>query len=160
MGRNLRVFAFLAAFGWLFAWGSSASAQGYVPERNSAERRLLLNQTRQIIIRELGAPIEMYVKEMKVSGDYAFVRVEPKRPGNREIDMRKTPRVKRHGIMTLEAFDCCHTEVIFQKRNNRWRVIDKSVGSTDLWYVSFCDKVPQDLIEACIIERQNRKLSN
>ncbi len=94
----------------------------------------------------------MYVKELKVSGDYGFIRVEPKRPGNREINLNTIPRVKRHGIETLEAFDCCHTEVIFKKHNNRWRVIDKSVGSTDLWYVSYCDKVPHDLIEACKYE--------
>ena len=152
MKRNLRVIVIVASLISTFAWAKISSAQSYVPARNSVVRSNLLNQARQIIIRELGAPVELYVKEIKVSGNYAFVRVEPKRPGNRDIDMRRTPRVARHGILTLEAFDCCHTEVIFQKRNNRWHIVDKSVGSTDLWIVSYCDKTPEGLIEACKYE--------
>lgn len=136
-------------------FSSFANAQSYIPQKNSTERRLFLNETRRLVISELGGPIELVVKELKVSGDYAFIRTEPKRPGFGEIDMRKTPRVKRLGIMTLEAFDCCHTEVIFKKQANRWRVIDKSIGATDLWYVSYCGKVPDDLIEDCKYEVKN-----
>lgn len=130
-----------------------ANPAPYSPQINSAERAMFLNMMRRIAVHELGAPIELTVREMRVSGNFAFVRVEPKRPGGRPIDMRRTPRVRRHGIMTLEAFDCCHTEALFERQANQWRVVESSVGSTDLWYVSLCKRVPVGLIDDCKYEK-------
>ncbi|KAF0186315.1 MAG: hypothetical protein FD163_983 [Hyphomonadaceae bacterium] len=123
-----------------------AQSRSYSPRPGSAERRELLNLLRPIIARDLGAPIEFVVNEIKVSGYYAFVSVDAQRPGGRRIDPAKTKWAGRH---YPDIIDCCHAQAIYQKRGNRWRILESALGATDVWYLSYCGRVPSDLYIGC-----------
>lgn len=100
-------------------------------------RKEILDALRPSVERKLNAPIEFKVDDLKVSGDWAFVRVTPQRPGGNAIDVSKTPMGK------LEIFDGVHTEAVLRRVGGSWRVQETETGATDVWYTEWCDRLPK-----------------
>ena len=63
--------------GWLLAAIMAATpllAQDwYEPKRGAAERKMLMNALRPLAERELGAPVEFVIYDLRVSGDRTFL---------------------------------------------------------------------------------------
>lgn len=142
-----KALGFIISAIFAFQFGSAfAQSRAYNPRPGNIERRELLNLLRPIIARDLGAPIEFVVNEMRISGEYAFVSVDAQRPGGRRIDPSKT---KWAGRLHPDIINCCHAQAIYQKRGNRWRILESALGATDVWYLSYCGRVPNDLFIGC-----------
>jgi len=118
------------------------------PERGSEQRASILDAVRPVAERDLGRPIEFMVRDVRVVGDYAFVDVNAQRPGGEPIDPKKTPFASSHPD-ELFAWDCCHAQAVLRNISGQWRVEAAVVGATDVWYLEWCDRVPQDLIQGC-----------
>ncbi|MEO1710430.1 MAG: hypothetical protein AAFR70_09180 [Pseudomonadota bacterium] len=121
---------------------SSANARAWTtPTRGSAERAKIMNAMRPSIAKKLNAPIEFVVKDLRVLKSWAFARVIPQRPGGRKIDITKTPMRS-----DAEYMDGVRTEVFLRRTSTGWRVVDFVIGSTDAWWVVYCDKAPKQLL--------------
>lgn len=110
------------------------------PAPGTSERRAILDAVRPLVIAQVGPPVEFVVSDIRVSGRFAFVAVEPQRPGGGEIDDSHLDSDMRDGL---------HTEAILVNRNGRWLVVEHGIGSTDVWYVGFCNDYPRGLIPHC-----------
>jgi len=116
----------------------AAFAQTYAsPPPGSLERRAILDAMRPRVERQLGAPVEFVVREIRVGGGWAFVQADPQRPGGGAIEN------------PIEEADGVHTEAILRKAGVRWVVQDLGVGSTDVWWLAWCDRVPAGLMQGC-----------
>jgi hypothetical protein len=111
------------------------------PEPGSPLRRELMNTLRPMIEEKLYAPIEFRVNELKVSGEWAFAQVMPQRPGGTPVRVRDTPMADMHELIG----DDVHTEAILRRVRGSWRVVDYYVGSTDVWYMDWCDRLPKEI---------------
>ena len=132
-----------AAFALVFACGTpfpSEAQQVHEPQPGSAERRALMDAIRPLVVAQVGPPVEFVVREIRVVEQYAFVAVEPQRPGGRPIDFTHLD----DGMM-----DGLHTEAVLINRSGRWLVVTHSIGSTDVWYVALCGDYPRGLIPHC-----------
>ncbi len=137
MGTRLRA-GLLAVL--LFATPHGVRAQSlHSPAPGSSERRAILDAIRPLVVAQVGPPVEFVVNDIRVVGGYAFVAVEPQRPGGRVIDDSHIDDEMRDGL---------HTEAILIFRNGRWLVDQYAVGSTDVWYDGMCH-YPRGLIPGC-----------
>jgi hypothetical protein len=96
---------------------------------------------RPAIEAQLNAPVVFLVKDMRVLDNWAFVQVMPQRPGGRSIDVRRTPLAK-----DVDMMDGLRTEAILQKRSGVWRLLEHAIGATDVWFMSWCARVPRWLL--------------
>jgi len=127
----------------LVALSTGAGAQAIQsPQKGSPLRKEILDALRPGVERKLNAPIEFKVDDLKVSGDWAFVRVTPQRPGGVEIDVSKTPAGKR------EINDGVHTEAVLRRVGGTWRVQEYEVGATDVWYTEWCNRLPKAMFRS------------
>ncbi len=104
------------------------------PGAGTPQRKAILDALRPRIERDLGVPVQFVVEEIRVGGGWAFVRVTPQRKGGGAIRNRDP-----------EA-DGVHTEAFLQLSGGRWTVKDYGIGSTDVWWISWCGKVPAGLM--------------
>ena len=126
-----------------FALGSvdpSVAQQISHPQPGSSERRDLMDAIRPLVVARVGSPVEFVVNDIRIVDDHAFVAVEPQRPGGQAIDFAHFDDGTLDGL---------HTEAILVRRNGRWQVISHSIGSSDVWYVAYCDAYPRGLIPTC-----------
>jgi hypothetical protein len=83
--------------------------------------------------------VEFVVREIKVSGDWAFSQVTPQRPDGNPIRVLDTPMARFHELIG----DDVHTEAVLHRTGGHWRVEDFYVGSTDVWYTDWCERLPE-----------------
>jgi hypothetical protein len=128
----------------LFAvMATTACAQAwYEPARGSKERRDIMDAMRPVIEAKLNPPVEFVVHDLRVLGNWAFAQVDPQRPGGGRIDIRRT--MLRD---FAEHLDGLRTEAILQRRNGRWYTVDHAIGATDVWFLTWCDRLPRGLLE-------------
>jgi len=110
------------------------------PAPGTPERSSILDAIRPLIVAQVGPPVEFVVNDIRLVGRFAFVAVEPQRPGGGRIDYTHLD----DGMM-----DGLRTEAILVKRNGRWLVVHHGIGTTDVWYVGFCNDYPRGLIPHC-----------
>lgn len=123
----LAVFAFTATAALAAAFTS--------PGPGTPERKAILDALRPGVERELGVrPIEFVVEEIRVGSGWAFVRANPQRKGGGAI---QNPDENMDGV---------HTEAILQRQGGRWVVQEFGVGSTDVWFLGWCEKTPAGLL--------------
>ncbi|MBD2745827.1 sel1 repeat family protein [Microvirga sp. BT688] len=111
------------------------------PEHGTVLRREILDALRPVVEGKLYAPIEFRVTELKVAGDWAFAQVVPQRPGGTPIRVLDTPMAEFHKFMG----DDVHTEAVLRRVRGLWRVVDYWVGSTDVWFTDWCDRLPKEI---------------
>lgn len=122
---------------------TTAHAQSwYEPARGSQERRAIMDAMRPVIEAKLNPPVEFVVRDLRVLGNWAFAQVNPQRPGGGRIDLRRT--MLRNDAPYLDGI---RTEAILQRRNGRWFTIDHAIGATDIWFLTWCDRLPKGLLE-------------
>ncbi len=140
MRMTLTWAAFLAAMSMVFGISHAHAQALHSPAPGSSERRAILDAVRPVVIAQVGPPVEFVVNDIRVVGGYAFVVVEPQRPGGGRIDYSHLD----DGLM-----DGLRTEAILVNRNGRWLVAPHRTGATDVWYLGYCGDYPRGLIPGC-----------
>ena len=128
-----RLVAALAAFALTATAALAATFTS--PGPGTPERKAILDVLRPAVERELGVrPIEFVVEEIRVGGGWAFVRANPQRKGGGAI---RNPDPNMDGV---------HTEAFLQRQGGRWVLVEYGVGSTDVWFLGFCETTPPGLM--------------
>lgn len=140
MRKKLTWAAFLAATSMAFAAPLAHAQALHSPAPGSSERRAILDAVRPVVVAQVGPPVEFVVNDIRVVGRYAFVVVEPQRPGGGRIDYSHLD----DGLM-----DGLRTEAILVNRSGRWLVAHHATGATDVWYLGYCGDYPRGLIPGC-----------
>jgi hypothetical protein len=111
----------------VLAWAVPGLAQTpTTPAPGSAERRAILQAVRPAVETQLGAPIEFAVKRMDLLEGWAFVALEPQRPGGGEIDVSQTR-------LADDVFlDGLTTYALLLNAYGRWNVIEWVIGPGDV----------------------------
>ena len=107
----------------------SANAQDiYTPRSGSPERKQILDAIRPILEVRVGKPVEFVIGWFKRYDDWAFVSVDPQRPGGGRINP-DDPRFKawedQDGLMTI---------VLLKHDYGRWNIVDFAIGPTDVFW--------------------------
>ena len=102
--------------------------QVYTPERGTAERSEILNAARPILEVRVGPPVEFVVSWLRVYGDWAWVAVDPQRPGGGAIN----PNSPTYRMW--EGQDGLHTYVLLKHAYGQWNVVDYAIGPTDVFW--------------------------
>jgi len=126
--RMVMVLAVLAAC----LLGSVVPSQAqdiYTPQRGDPERAAILDAVRPAVETRLFPPIEFVVSTMNVSGPWAYVVLQPQRPGGGAIDPLTTRVAEdaRAGML-----DGLTTDALLLYRYDRWNLIAWSIGATDV----------------------------
>ena len=116
--------------------GLAASAAAVEPPPGSPLRKVVLDALRPAIEKQLGGPVEFKVTLIRVERGWAFVIVDPQRPGGRPIDGYRI--FGEH----FDNMDGLRAEAVLRLRDGKWRVVDHGIGATDVWY---CDVGPKSL---------------
>ena len=118
----------------------------YTPPAGSPERVNLMNALRDKVRGELGGNAVFVVSELRSNGEWAFASVEPQWPDGAAINPRTTPLYRRDPDW---PFDGLRTEAIWKKENGRWSVVAHAIGSTDVWWLDYCNRVPTPILRGC-----------
>ena len=129
MLRRLCIFAsalFMAA-----AAAGAASAQGArTPAPGSAERKAVADALRAPVEKELKQKVVFKLEHLKVSGDWAFLRGVPQRPGGGRVDYSTTAYQQRIEDGVFDDWICA----LLRKRAGKWQVVKYVIGATDVVY--------------------------
>jgi len=101
----------------------------HTPERGSSERADILDAVRPAAEAMLHPPVEFVVEKMKVAAGWAFVQLEPQRPGGGRIDPAQTRLAEDAAAGALDGLT---TYALLWYRNGRWNLIAWVIGPTDV----------------------------
>lgn len=122
---------FLVAAAAIFS-GPTLALTFREPAKGSAERAAIMDTLRPAVEAEMRGPVEFVVTTIRVTPSWAFVQVEPQRPGGGVIDPEETgfagdtdmmDGLTVYGLMGFQA--------------GRWNLIDHMVGPTDVGYAAW-----------------------
>jgi len=138
-----RNFAFALCFGSLgIAVGNAQTIS--TPATGSAERKAIMDVLRVPCEKDLGRKVIFRVQHLKVTGDWAFARVEPNQPDGKEIDYSRT---KYQEQLEEGAFDA-EGEALLRREGGNWKLLEWRFGATDtesdLWLEKY--RMPRALI--------------
>jgi hypothetical protein len=123
-----RIFRLLALGLIVVSFVGIASASPYEPTRNSAERRAILDALRPAVERQLQPPVEFLVSHLLVDQGWAFVSVEPQRPGGAAIDVDAVG-------FDMDMRDGLTTWALLRKQSGGWRIVEWVLGPSDVaWH--------------------------
>jgi hypothetical protein len=108
------------------AEGSAGVTQ---PTPGSALRKAVLDGLRPSIEADIKQKVIFIVDDMRVSDDWAFVRVTPIQTDSKPIDFRKT---KYKEQMEEGMFDGATTYALLRKKDDQWVVLTFQIGPTDV----------------------------
>jgi len=111
--------------------------QVFTPQRGSAERAAILDAVRPAAEAVLYPPVEFVVEKMNVAGDWAYVALNPQRPGGGAIDPRQTRMAQNYEAGIVNGLT---TYALLLFRNGRWNLIDWAIGPTDLVWDSWPER--------------------
>lgn len=108
------------------AFGQTA----YEPERDSAERKAIMNALRVPVEKELKKKAIFAVSHLKVQGNWAFMTGTPQKADGSQMDYRGTiyQQEQENG-----AFDD-GIVALLKKTGGKWRVVKYLIGATDVPY--------------------------
>ncbi len=115
------------------------------PPPGSAERKEIMDALRIPAEKDLGQPVAFVVGQLRVSGSWAFARVEPQRPDGSKIDYSKT----RYAEAQREGMFDAGGEALLRRRGGEWEVVHWRFGGTDTEIQVWQEKyhLPGDLFE-------------
>lgn len=99
------------------------------PAKGSAERVAIMDTLRPAVEAEMRGPVEFVVTTIRVTPNWAFVQVEPQRPGGGVIDPEQTGFAGETDMM-----DGLTVYGLMGFQAGRWNLIDHMVGPTDVGY--------------------------
>jgi len=115
----------------LFVAAGVVSAQGTnTPAPGSAERKAIADALRAPVEKELKQKVVFKIDHLKVSGDWAFLRGVPQRPGGGKVDYSATPYRQRIEDGVFDDWICA----LLRKRAGKWQVVKYVIGATDVVY--------------------------
>ncbi|HZP20823.1 MAG TPA: hypothetical protein VFB16_11530 [Bauldia sp.] len=115
-----------------------ASAEVVTPPKGSPERAAILDAVRPMAEAELGAPVEFVVREMRVIGEWAFVILEPQRPGGGKIEYAYT----RYQEAVDEGIFGGEVIALLRETPKGWLTYEYELGSTDVPWVDWPNFYP------------------
>ncbi|MDT8855273.1 hypothetical protein RNZ50_09650 [Paracoccaceae bacterium Fryx2] len=119
------------------------------PARGSADRAALMDALRPVAEQELGAPVEFVVRDLRLDGDVALMRLTAQRPGGGEIDLAETPMVQRG--RAPDTIDGPGVDALMRYADGFWQVAHWAIGPTDVWYAdpALCPDFAAVLTDTC-----------
>ncbi len=102
------------------------------PAKGSAERAAIMDTLRPAVEAEMRGPVEFVVTTIRVTPNWAFVQVEPQRPGGGVIDPEQTGFAGDTDMM-----DGLTVYALMGFQAGRWNLIDHMVGPTDVGYADW-----------------------
>ena len=124
---------YAACLFFLIAAVSAAVGQVHSPERNSPERKAILDALRVPVEKELKQKIVFVVQHLNVSGTWAFVGGDPQSPSGGRPDYRRTSYQR---AVDSDMFDNNFFAVL-RKKAGRWKVVHYDIGCTDVCYADW-----------------------
>jgi hypothetical protein len=115
-----------------------AAAQAETPPKGSPLRSTILDGLRPMVEAEVGKPVEFVVTTMRVLGEWAFVIVQPQRPGGGKIEYTYT---RYQEAVDSGAFDN-QVIALLRETPSGWLVYGYSLGATDVPWVEWKDWYP------------------
>jgi hypothetical protein len=91
-----------------------------------------------MVAAEVGAPVEFVVNQMRVLGEWAFVILEPQRPGGGKIEYVYT---KYQGAVENDMFGGDAIALLRQTPKG-WLVYEYVMGATDVPWVEWPNYYP------------------
>ncbi|WP_319533332.1 hypothetical protein [uncultured Cohaesibacter sp.] len=125
MKKSTLALVFFAAFS--FALPSLAQSV-YTPQRGAPERKQILDAIRPLLEVRLEKPIEFVVNWLNVYDGWAFVSVDPQRPGGGKIDGNTAT------YQMWEHQDGLTTYVLLKHDYGQWNLVDYAIGPTDAFW--------------------------
>ena len=113
-----------------------ASAQDKVvsPGQGTPERKLILDALRPKLEAELKTELVFVVSDIRASADWAFVMAQPQRKDGKKLDGKKIYGER------WEHMDGLTPTAVMRKKSNQWTVLESYIGSTDVWWQSYCEQ--------------------
>lgn len=122
----------LFLFGLCTLLGLNAIAQApYTPEKNSPERKAMLDVLRVPVERDLKQKIVFVTEDFKVQGTWAFVSGRPTKPNGDRPELKGTAWEEAEDAFDDNFFG------LLRKRNGKWRVVAYALGCTDVCYLDW-----------------------
>jgi hypothetical protein len=106
----------------------------YTPEKDSKERKAILNTLRVPVEKELKQKIVFVVSDFNVSGGWAFIGGEPR--SERTGGMPDYKGTEYQEAIESDAFDN-NVFALFRKRGTKWRIVSYYIGCTDVCYANW-----------------------
>jgi hypothetical protein len=132
MNRHVRRFIIIFAMSLITV--AAAAAQGvHTPDKDSAERKTILDALRLPIDRDLKQKIVFVVENLNVSGNWAFVGGSPQLANGAEPNYRGTKysEAKRAGMFDNNYF------ALLRRTAGKWSVVAYRIGCTDVCYATW-----------------------
>ncbi len=126
MRRVILSFALTALAAASLAFGQQPRA----PKQGDAERRAITDALRAPVEKQLKQKVVFKIDHLKVSGDWAFLRGVPRRPGGGKVDYGATPYRQRIEDGVFDDWICA----LLRKRAGKWQVVKYVIGATDVVY--------------------------
>ena len=114
----------------LLAAGAAFAQEARTPASGSAERRAIADALRAPVEKELRQKVIFKIDHLKASGDWAFLRGVPRRPGGGKVDYGATPYRQRIEDGVFDDWICA----LLRKRAGKWQVVKYVIGATDVVY--------------------------
>jgi hypothetical protein len=133
-----KIVSFIAGLSALTLSALPVAAQVETPPPGSPLRAAILDAIRGITAAELGAPIEFVVHDMRVLGEWAFVIVEPQRPGGGPIFYTYT---RYQAAFDAGAMDA-QADVLLRETPAGWLVYEYDFGATDVEWIDWIGRYP------------------
>ena len=97
---------------------------------NEKERTEILNLARKDIYAQFDHEVVFVVNHLKVCGNYAWFEGTVQRKDGSPMEFPD------------EAYDCCHAEGLFVRKNGHWTIVEFGAFSTDCWYCGIHMRYP------------------
>lgn len=116
---------------------SAALAQKvYIPGKDSAERKAILNALRVSVEKELKQKISFKIDTFNVQGAWAFLSGEPQNAAG--TDQPNYKRTIYQKAIDEEMFDN-NFFAVMKKSGKQWTVITYAIGCTDVCYMTWAE---------------------
>ncbi len=127
--RFLRHLAVAIVLPWLGAVAAARGQDVHTPAAGGEERKAIMDALRAPFERDLGQEVVFKVVMLRVSEDWAAVRVTPLTPGGGPVDFRRT---KYKEQVEAGMFDPTGEALLQMKGGpDAWKVVKWRFGQTD-----------------------------
>ena len=129
MLKRLRLFL-PALFIIVAAAGAASAQEARTPAHGSAERKAIADALRAPVEKELRQKVVFKIDHLKVSGEWAFLRGVPQRPGGGKVDYSITRYKQAIEDGVFDDWICA----LLRRKAGKWQVVKYVIGATDVAY--------------------------
>lgn len=120
--------AFASLLAGLFLAGAAYAGEFWTPEKNSPERKEIMDAARVPIEEDIRQPVIFVVEHLRRNRDWAFLHAVPKRPDGGDIDYHGTDYQADidEGVFGGTA------AVLLKRKGSGWSVVTWGLGFSDV----------------------------